>query len=71
VIGRLSAFLASPIWALLSLACALYGLFEAVRQLVEGKTTEGILDLVLLAVFVINFVNRFTAIGRYLRRLRR
>jgi hypothetical protein len=71
VIRRFADFLASPLWSVLSLACALYGLFEAIRQLIAGRTVEGLLDLVLLIVFLVNFVNRFTAIGRYFRRLQR
>ncbi len=56
-------------WIALSIGCSLFALYEGITKLVEGHEIEGILDLLLLIVLVVNYANRFKALARYVDKL--
>ena len=56
-------------WAALSIGCSLFALYEGIQKIIAGQAIEGALDLVLLIVFVVNFLNRFKALGIYVEKL--
>lgn len=62
--------LKSRAWVALSLACAVYALYEAATEMIAGHGLEGLADILLTVVFLINFINRFKSISGYVRRLR-
>jgi hypothetical protein len=65
-----AAFLKSRPWTVISIACALFALYEGATKILGGHAVEGISDLILFAVFLVNFVNRFKIIGGYVKQLR-
>ncbi len=56
-------------WIALSIGCSLFALYEAIEKTATGHPIEGILDLVLAVVFIINFLNRFRTLALYFKRL--
>ncbi|MBI1777864.1 MAG: hypothetical protein HYR63_21200 [Proteobacteria bacterium] len=68
-IRALSDLLDSRPWIVLSICCSLYALYEGVARILAGDTIEGVLDLILMIVFIVNFVNRFKALARYAEKL--
>ncbi|HXP31361.1 MAG TPA: hypothetical protein VN832_09750 [Stellaceae bacterium] len=70
MIQGLDRLLNSRLWVALSLACALFALYEAAAKIVAGDDIEGALDLVLFFVLLVNAINRVKIIGGYVRRLR-
>ena len=69
-IRTLSSLLESRPWLVLSIACALFALYEAVTKLIAGDEIEGVLDLVVTAVIAVNAVNRVKIIAQYFDKLR-
>jgi hypothetical protein len=66
----LNALFNSRPWLVLSIACALFALYEGGAKILTGHEFEGLSDLVLFIVLVVNFLNRFKIIGGYVERLR-
>jgi hypothetical protein len=56
-------------WAVLSIGCSLFALYEGIVKIAGGHPIEGLLDLVLTTVFVVNFLNRFKALGGYIEKV--
>jgi hypothetical protein len=68
-IRTVKGLLDSRPWIVLSIGCSLFAAYEGVTKIVAGNEIEGALDLLLTAVFVVNFVNRFKAITGYVDKL--
>ena len=65
----LNDLLTSRPWIALSIGCSLFALYEGVTKLLAGHEIEGLLDLLVLIVLVINYVNRVKALARYVDKL--
>ena len=69
MVRTLTQLLNSRSWIILSIGCSLWAVYEGIVKIIAGYDIEGVLDLVLAAVFTVNFINRLRMLGAYVGKL--